>query len=188
MKTQNYDLKNLEDKNPKIKYGMQSKILKLAETNPQVLYQDFDYFEKLLNASNSIMIWTGLLVLGYLSKVDVDKKIDAILPKIIAKLNTGKMITAGNATKALTEICRNRPDLTDRIVKEIVQIDKYKYDTEECSHIAIGHALANLKLIYDSLSEDSKKLAIKFAKRSLNNPRCATAKKASYLLKKVGQK
>lgn len=187
MNQQNYNLHDLESTDPKVKYGMQKKILMLAETNPRVLYKDFDYFVKLLNASNNIMIWTGLLVLGYLSKVDVDKKIDVVLPKIIVKLNAGKMITAGNATKSLTEICRNRPDLTDRIVKEIFKIDKYKYDTRECSHIAIGHALANLKLIFDSMSGESKKLAIKFANRSLNNPRPATAKKASYLLKKVGE-
>lgn len=183
MDAQNYNLQDLENKDPDIKYGMQRKILKLAETNPEILYKDFDYFVELLNATNNIMIWTGLLVFGYLSKVDRAKKIDKVLPQIIAKLNAGKMITAGNATKSLIEICRNRPDLTDRIIKEIIKIPKYKYDTEECNHVAVGHALANFKLIYNELSDGSKKAVIKFAQSQLSNPRPATAKKAAYLIK-----
>lgn len=179
-----YDLSELNSKVPEIKYGMQKKILKLSETNPELLYDDFDFFVKLLENSNNILLWTGILVLGNLAKVDTGNKIDEILPQIFSKLNVGKMITAGNTIKSLVEIAKAKPKLADKITFEIMRVKDYKYDTKECADIAIGHALKNLEQIWNLLNNDSKSLLLKFAFDELGNSRPATARKAEHLLSK----
>jgi hypothetical protein len=180
-----YNLDDLNNNNPKIKYDMQKKVIKLSETNPDELYKDFDYFVDLLSNKNNIMIWTGLLVLGNLSSVDDNHKIDKVLPIIISKLNAGKMITAGNAAISLIQIIKSRKELADALALEILKSAHYKYDTEECSNIHIGHILMLIISVWDLLSDDAKNKYIKFAKEELKNIRHATAKKAELFLKKI---
>lgn len=180
----NYNLEDLKSDNPNIKYGMQKKILKLSEEKPADLYVDFDYFVELLDNSNNILRWTGILVLGNLASVDKDKKLGQVLPKLISMLDTGKMITAANTIKSLTEIAKAKPELADELVQEILKVKKYKYDSEECSNIAVGHALKNIESILNLLTEDTKNQVMEFAQAEISNTRPATAKKAQKLLSK----
>jgi len=179
-----YDLKSLESKDPEVKYGMQKQILQLSASQPEVLYADFEPFAGLLDCTNQIMQWTGILVIGNLAKVDKDHKIEALLPKLVSKLNTGKMITAGNTMKALIEVIQAKPVLADPLTREILRVKNYHYDTQECDHIATGHALKNIEQIWELLSRDVQGEVIQFAQGELHNPRSATANKAQKLLKK----
>ncbi len=179
-----YDLNNLSNKNPKIKYAMQKNIIKISETNPEKLYKDFDYFVGLLSNRNNIFIWTGLIVLGNLSIVDSKNKIEEVLPIIISKLNTGKMITAGNALRALIQIIKSKNEKADELSLEILKSKNYKYDTEECSLVHIGHILSIIGSVWYLLSPNVKEKYIKFAKNELNSSRSATAKKAELFLKR----
>lgn len=179
-----YDLSKLDSDNPDVKYGEQKKILHLSETNPEALYPDFDYFVKLLGSPNNILKWTGILVLGNLAHVDTKNKIEPVLPSVIAELNTGKMITAGNAIHSLVAISQAKPQLASRLALEILKVQNYRYDTAECQNIAIGHALKNIGQIYGLLDTKTQKDVLSFAAEAASNSRPATAKKAKELLKK----
>ena len=179
-----YDLASLESKDPHIKYGMQKRILELSASHPETLYPDFDYFVSLLDSSNSILLWTGILVIGNMARIDRDHKMDPVLPQLVSMLNTGKMITAGNTIKALTEIIKARPVLADSLAREILKVKNDHYDTQECDNIAIGHALNHLEQVWDLLSGDVQGEVIQFARGELHNSRPATVKKAEKLLKK----
>jgi hypothetical protein len=177
-----YDLAELYSGRPKIKYGMQKKVLLLAETDPEALYPDFDSFAGLIDSPNSILCWTGILVLGNLARVDKDDRIEAVLPALFAELNAGKMITAANTIESLVKIAEAKPGLADRVVSEILKVREYQYDTDECSNIAIGHALKNIEKVWDLLSDGVKDQVINSAKEAVGNSRPATARKAKGLL------
>lgn len=170
-------------KDPKRKYSAQREILKLSFENPQALYADFEFFVELLNHSNSIFVWAGLLVLGNLSSVDREKKIDTVLERMIAKLNTGKMITAGNALKSLIVVGKSRPDLANHIVEELIKIKKYEYDTEECRNVLLGLLFASVFQIWDNLDLTHRDNLTQLAKANIANTRNATAKKAQRFLR-----
>lgn len=180
-----YDLASLDSKDPQIKYGMQKRILELSASHPETLYPDFDYFVRLLDSPNNILLWTGILVIGNMARIDRDHKIEPVLPQLVSRLNTGKMITAGNTIKALGEVIKAKPTLADPLTREILKVKNYHYDTEECDNIAIGHALKNLEPVWELLSTDVQGEVIQFARGELHNPRPATAKKAEKMLKKV---
>jgi hypothetical protein len=185
MHSTNQLFKNLSSPNPRVKYSAQKAILELSYNNPRALYKNFIFFVDLLDNSNNIFVWTGLLVLGNLSVVDRDKKIDNLLGKIFSKLNTGKMITAGNAIKSLIIIGKSRPDLANNIAKELVKVERYKYDTEECKNILLGLIFASIFQIWGSLNAKSKNSLLELAKANTSNSRNATAKKAAIFLNKI---
>ncbi len=180
-----YNLDNLNNKGAKIKYKEQKNILNISLSKPEILYQDFNYFVYLLYSNNNIMVWTGLMVLGNLAKVDVENKIDGVIPIIISKLNAGKMITAGHAMRALINIIISNPNASDFLACEILKSKDYQYDTEECSHIHIGHMFKCIEMVWDLLSYRVKKAYIALAEKEVNNARSATASKASLFLRKV---
>jgi hypothetical protein len=178
------NLNNLSSKDTKVKYNTQKDIIKLSKTNPLELYPNFDFFVELLNSKNNIMIWTGLIVLGNLAKIDSLNKIEKVLPQIIKKLNAGKMITAGNAMRSLISIAFYKKEIADNLALEILKSKNYKYDTDTCHDIHIGHMFKCIELIWNILSEDVKRKYINLARKEINNSRSATNKKAILFLKK----
>ena len=139
---------------------------------------------RLLDSPNNILLWTGILVIGNMASIDRDHKIEPVLARLVANLNTGKMITAGNTIKALIEVIKAKPTLAGPLAREILKVKNYRYDSAECDHIAIGHALKNLEPVWDLLPGDVQGEVIQFARGELQNPRPATAKKAEKILKK----
>jgi hypothetical protein len=181
-----YNLSTLSSKIPKEKYDMQKLILKISQDNPKEVYKDFDFFVNLLDSKNNIMVWTGILVIGNLASVDNKGKIEKILPLLFKKLNTGKMITAGNTIKSLIKIASHKPDISDNIVDEILKVKGYKYDSEECSRILTGLIFSAIGNIWNIVSDNSKRKILDYAKTEIDNKRNATSKKVKLFLKRYG--
>lgn len=121
-----------------------------------------------------------------MSKVDKKKKVDKLLPQIVGFLKSGKLITANNAILALSEIAHNKPEHSDKIVKEFLKVEDYNFDTSECKNIVIGKILLALNSLKDQIK--NQKDTLSFVERQTNNSRNATKKKAQKLLDKVKNK
>lgn len=177
------NLNNLLSDDPKVKYGSAKKVIVISKKYPVGLYRSFDFFVKLLHSENQIIKWTAIQVIGNLSKVDKKKKVDKLLPQIVGFLKSGKLITANNAILALSEIARNKPEYSDRIIKEFLKIEDYNFDTQECKNIVIGKVLLALDKLKDQIK--NRKSVLSFVERQTNNSRNATKKKAQELIKKL---
>lgn len=174
-------INNLSAKDATLKFTSSKALIKLSEENPEKIYPHFSDFVNLFDNENNIIKWTGIIIIGNLAKVDENKKIDKVLPKLFALLNAGKMITAGNATEALGKIALAKPNLAAKITKELLKVEKYQYDTTECHHIAVGHVIETFDLY---LTNPDKKV-LDFVKKETKNPRHSTAEKAIRYLKKI---
>jgi len=180
---------NLEDfysDKAKVKFACAKEAMKLSEEKPSALYPEFDFFVSLLDSDNQILLWTAIRIIGNLSAVDGKQHIDKLIPRLIKFLNTGKMITAANTIQALTVIAQNRPEYRDKILKAILKVERYTYDTFECRNVAIGHVLKSLVLFKFEIK--NKKTIVDFIQRQTQNPRPATRKKAEALLKALSGK
>ena len=60
-------------------------------------------------------------MIGNLARVDRDHKIEPVLPQLVSKLNTGRMITAGNTIKALAESPRLNQPLPIQLTREMLE-------------------------------------------------------------------
>lgn len=177
------NLNDFSSTNKRVKYACAKQAIIFSKENPAALYPSFDFFVKLLHRENQIIKWTAIQVIGNLSKVDKKKKVDKLLPQIVGFLKSGKLITANNAILALSEIARNKPEYSDKIIKEFLKIEDYNFDTRECKNIVIGKVLLALDKLNDQIK--NQKGVLSFVERQTNNSRNATKKKAQALIKKL---
>jgi len=96
------------------------------------------------------------------------------------------MIGAANAIVAGAGIALAKPHLADRIVKELLKVERASYCTPECRNVAIGHAIKSFDRLLDYVRK--KRSVRAFVIRQLDNPRPATHKKAERLVKRWGAK
>ncbi len=177
------DLEKLNSQNPKIKYGFAKELLKIGSDNPELLYEHFDYWVELLASDNSILKWTAIDIIGYLSAVDKDNRIESLMPDLIKKLHGGVLITCNHAIFALGLIYQNKPNLKNAIIKELISIFGDKFETNECKNIAIGKVLEAIKPFVSEIKDNES--VISFIENATKSDRNATKKKAEQLLKKI---
>lgn len=168
----------------KIKYAATKKAIEISKNNPTELYADFDFFVKMLDNEKNVLKWTAIIVLGNLSKIDNQNKIDKILPRLIASVGDKSLITAGNSIKSLAKIAKFKPEYQKQILNGILKVEKATYYNKgkpsfECRNVVIGHAL-------DSIGEFDKKLierkeVLAFIKRQTKNTRPTVQKRAKKL-------
>jgi hypothetical protein len=180
--TEKVNLADLQSDSAEVKYCCARNLIAIAKENPARLYPDIDTFVKLLDGENNVLKWTAIIIIGNLARVDKEKKVDRLIGRLVGFLNAGKLITANNATMALASIAIAKPQYQKQITKELLKVEHYEYDTDECRNIAIGKVIEAIGL-YSSQLQD-KKAVIEFAQRQTKNTRNATRKKAERFLKK----
>lgn len=177
---------DLLSEDPKVKYGCTKNLLAIAKNSPDELYPHIDYLVKLLDNDNQILKWTAIDVIGHLSKVDKEKKTDQLVDKLFGLLNAGKLITANHTIVALANVASAKPEYQRKITDELLKVEHYTYDTDECRNIALGKVIMAISSYFDQLKD--KKAVIEFVERQTRNKRNATKKKAEQFLKKLKKK
>jgi hypothetical protein len=177
-------LDGISSANPKVKFRS-AKILRiLSERNPETLYSNWEFFERLLDSENNILKWNAIDIIANLTRQDSSHKFDRLYNKFYgALLYEGSLITAGHVVSGSTKIAKARPDLQDKITKELLNVEKAPLPTEECKNILIGHIIKAFDAYLDQI-KDKNEIA-SFVKRQLNNSRRATKAKAEKLLRKL---
>jgi hypothetical protein len=178
-----FDINAIYATDAKTKYGCAKQAIAISKENPAALYPDLDVFIKLLDGPNRILKWTALQVLGNLAAVDDKKQIDKLLPKILANLSCGELITVNNAIQTLTEIAYYKPTQTRKIIDALLQIETNAFPTSECRNIAAGKVILALTSLIEHIRGNETALA--FVKKQTANSRPATQKKAQVLLKRL---
>ncbi|MDD4352962.1 MAG: hypothetical protein PHN56_00740 [Candidatus Nanoarchaeia archaeon] len=171
------DLSALSSKDAKKKYVCSKEIIRLAHNEPKKLIKDYEFFLELLKSENNIMKWTAIDAIGGIVSVTGLKRGVKLL---ISYLNKGKMITAGHAMDALTQIAIAKPEFKKQIIKELIKVPNYKYDTDECNRIACSRIIACLEIL-----EAKGKIIESFLKEQSKSKRNATKNRAQKLLKKI---
>jgi hypothetical protein len=139
----------------------------------------------LLEHENKILQWSALLTLGNLAGVASRGRIEALLPRLLAPLRGPVMITAANAMRSAVQVALARPELAGLVAREILRVERARYATDECRHIALGHAIQALERLLPLLKR--KEPALEMVRRQLDNPRPATRKKAAAFLARAAR-
>ena len=181
--TDKINLADLQSDSAEVKYCCAKNLIAIAKEDPARLYPHIDTFVKLLDGENNVLKWTAIIIIGNLARVDKEKKVDRLISRLVGFLNAGKLITANNATMALAGIAIAKPRYQKQITKELLKVEHYDYDTDECRNIAMGKVIEAIGS-YSSQLKD-KKAVIGFAQRQTKNTRNATKKKAERLLEKL---
>lgn len=165
-----------------VRYGC-AKILRIiSEKAPEILYPRMDLFIKLLDSKNNIMKWEGIHVIANLAAADPDDRIERIIDKFFAPIPGPVMVTAANVIAGAAKIALAKPRLTERITREILKVEKAKYQTDECRNVAIGHAIKSFSQFFSQIED--KEPVKKFVMDQLENSRSGTRKAAENFVAK----
>lgn len=166
----------------RVRYGC-AKILRIiSDKAPELLYPRIDYFIDLLDGDNNILQWEAIYVIANLAAVDTEDRIEEIFVRYFAPIPGPALITAANVIGGAAKITSAKPHLADRIVRELLKVEKAQYRTTECRNVALGHAIKAFDQFFDQIRDKGPVIAL--VRRQLENTRNATRKKAEVFLKK----
>jgi hypothetical protein len=169
-----------------LKFSYEKILRLLSEKSPDLIYPYFDDFVGFLNSQNNFIKWSAILTIANLTAVDSENKFDMIFKKYYQPVTGPAMITAANIIGSSWKIVLSKPYLTEKILKEILKVQKAKYIHQgklsaECKNVVSGQAIDSFVMLFDKIK--NKKPVIKFVKAQLNNSRPAVAKRAEKFLK-----
>ena len=146
MKESTIDLSKLQSDDPKVKYGLSKELLQIGRETPKILYPYVAEWTRLLTQDNQILKWTAIDIIGYLSSVDTEDKIDALVDDLIQFLHGGHLITISHAISSLAMIAGNKPRHGNKIWSELFDIRSNPFKSDTCRDIATGKVLDALKV------------------------------------------
>jgi hypothetical protein len=175
-------LAELSADNPRIKYRRAKMLVATARRDPGRLSPHIPFFVKLLQNENNILKWTAIDILGYSAAVMKKDRVERLLGTLAGFLRGGRLIAANHAISAASTIARTKPAFQERILRELLAVEGYSFETDECHNIALGKVL---DAIHSSFSgEEWRGETDPFVRRQLGNNRPATRKRAERLMKR----
>ena len=169
----------------RVRYGAGKQLQILSKKTPAMLYPHWDRFVALLDSPRTILRWMAAAILADLIRVDTERKFDKLFRRYFRPIREHVMITAGNIIRYTPTIVMARPDLAEKIVREILKVKSAEYQTPACRDIAIGHAILALGEIYPRCA--SQAAIRRFVQEQVGNDRPATRKKAEAFLKRLAR-
>ena len=170
-----------------IRYGCAKVLMDLSAEYPEKLYPYMDSFIGLLDSKYRILIWNALAIIANMTKVDEEKKFDAIFDKYFDFLNNEYMVTVANTVGNSGKIALAKPYLIPRITAELLKVENVSVTphlTEECKRVIAEGAIKTFDMFFDKLDDKEKKEVLSFVKRQLNSSRRRLSEKASFFFKK----
>ena len=172
---------------PAIRYGCAKVLIDLSEEHPERLYPYMDSFIGLLNSKYRILTWNAIAIIANLTRVDEDKKFDAIFDQYYSFLNDKYMVTVANIVGHSSKIALAKSYLIPRITNELLKVENISTNphlTEECKRVISERTVESFSLFFDKV--DNKKPVISFVVRQLDSPRKTLKKQAEAFLAKFG--
>jgi hypothetical protein len=149
-------LEGVSSSKASIRYGCAKVLMDLSEAHPEKLYPYMDSFIDLLDSKHRILIWNALAVIANLTRVDKDKKFDAIFYKYYSFVNDDYMVTVASVVGNSGKIALAKPYLIDRIANELLKVESLPLTphlTEECKRVIAEKVIESFDLFFGRVNE-----------------------------------
>ena len=178
-------LKGTSSPKATVRYGCAKVLMDMSEKYPEILYPYFDNFIVLLESKYRILTWNAIAIIANLTRVDRDRKFDAIFDQYYGFLNSEYMVTVANVVSNSAKIALAKPHLVQRITSELLKVENIKLTphlTAECKRVIIEHTIKSLDVFFEKI--EAKEQVLSFAKKQLHSTRASLRKKAQSFLEK----
>lgn len=155
-----------------VRYGCAKVLMDFSKDEPQKLYPHVDSFIELLDSKYRILMWNALAIIANLTRVDSDKKFDAIFDKYYSFLDNDYMVTVSNVVGNSATIALAKPYLIPKITDEILQVQDLSLTphlTEECKRVIAQQAIKSFDLFFDRINQ--KEEVLSFVKLHVDSSR-----------------
>jgi hypothetical protein len=153
-----------------VRYGCAKVLMDLSGEHPEKLYPHFDSFVDLLDSKYRILTWNALAIISNLTRIDADKRFDAIFGKYYTFLDSDYMVTVANVVGYSGTIALAKPYLISRITDELLKVEDVSLTphlTEECKRVLAQQTIKTLGLFFDMV--DQKERVLSFVRACLDS-------------------
>jgi uncharacterized protein with von Willebrand factor type A (vWA) domain len=157
----------------------------MSEKYPEILYPYIDNFIVLLKSKFRILTWNAIAIIANLTRVDRERKFDAIFDQYYGFLNNEYMVTVANVVGNSAKIALAKPHLVQRITSELLKVENIKLTphlTAECKRVIIEHTIKSLDVFFEKI--EAKEQALSFVRKQLCSTRTSLRKEARSFLEK----
>ena len=114
-----------------IRYQNFKTIYIISEDHPGVLYEKWDFFEKMLKSNNNTYKFYAIHILANLARIDQKGKFESIMNDFFCILNGDALVPACHVAYVSGKIANAKPELADEIAKQLLNIEKASYKHKE---------------------------------------------------------
>ncbi len=168
-----------------IRYGCGKVLMELSKQYPGSLYPHWDVFVKTLDSKYRILTWQAMFIIANLTKVDINKKFDAIFDRYYQFLHDEYMVTVANIVGHSGTIALAKPYLIPKITQELLKVEQIKLTphlTEECKRVITEQAIHSFDMFFDKMKNKNEVLS--FVKKQTKSSRKTLKKAAEEFLQK----
>jgi hypothetical protein len=168
-----------------VRYGCAKVLMDLSEKYPENLVPYMDNFIELLNSRHRILTWNAMAIIANLTKVDEDRKFEAIFDKYYSFSSNEYMVTVANVVVNSVKIALAKPHLAQRITAQLLKVQDLKVTphlTEECKLVIAEHAIITFDTFFDRI--EAKEQVVAFVQKHLKSSRTSLREEAEIFLRK----
>ncbi len=126
-----------------------------------------------------------MAIIANLTRVDADRKFEAIFDQYYGFLNDEYMVTVANVVGNSAKIALAKPYLVQRITSELLKVENIKLTphlTAECKRVIIEHTIRSLDVFFEKI--EAKEQVLSFVRKQLGSTRKSLQKEARSFLEK----
>jgi len=171
-----------------VRYGCSKVLMELSGDHPELVYPHMDFFVGLLDSKYRILTWNALAVIAQLTRVDSQKKFDAIFDKYYSFLQDEYMVTVANVVGNSGVIALAKPYLIPRITKELLKVERLKtgkHLTAECKLVIAEKTLESFDMFFDKV--ENKQDVLLLVKHWCTSTRKSLREKAQRFTQRWGE-
>lgn len=116
-------IKGLQNKNDVIRFNNYNILEEISKTNPEKLYNKWDFFAELLKSENTYHKYIGIHLIANLTAIDKDNKFDELFDSFYELLKDKSIVTINHLILVSAQIIRNKSEFKNEIVKMFLNID-----------------------------------------------------------------
>ena len=176
-------IQNLRTKKETVRFNSSKVLSLISETNPEVLYPEWNHFFELLEGDNTYWKCSAIPLIANLTRVDETKKFETIFERYFDLMNDRSFIPAAYVARSAATIAKAKPKLRHKITEKLLRIDETHHDPQRRDLVK-----SDIIEAFDEYFEEAenKKQIIAFVKQQLNCDSPKTRKTAAKFLKKWG--
>jgi hypothetical protein len=137
-----------------IRYGCSKVLMELSGDHPELLYPHMDFFINLLDSKYRILTWNALAIIARLTRVDTQKKFDAVFEKYFSFVQNEYMVTVASVVANSGVIAQAKPYLIPGITRELMKVAKLqtgRHLTAECKLVIAEKTLESFDMFFDKV-------------------------------------
>lgn len=149
-------LKGLIARNETYRESCSRVLSQIGETQPLLLYPQWDYFVELLESTNAYHRMSSINLIANLTGIDTEKKFESIFDRYFGLLDDVSMIVATYVARNAWKIVKSKPDLEEAITDRLLDIDSTHHDQERIDLIK-AYIIQSFAQFFE-VSRDKEKL------------------------------